>query len=216
MNRARGNDIKKIRDIVNDVKDNIYGRACYEQGNLVVLGEAVLSAGDGDYIEIGTLFGGSAIVAAMVKKAFGIRGDVYCIDPLNGYYIDGGRDDNVDPVSAVPVTPEVLIRNFDTFAVTDRLKIIQKKSQPFPHEHLHTDIFSVGYIDGCHCGYTPFLDFYEMSKYVYGYILFDNYDNDHPDVIKAVEQLEILTNWKTALVDGVVCVVEEKNEHTRF
>src|SRR5574342_461649 len=48
----------------------------------VILAQTVINAGNGDHLEIGSLFGGSAILSALVKKNFSLQGNIYCIDHL--------------------------------------------------------------------------------------------------------------------------------------
>ena len=75
-------------EIIKAVESKINGRVANKIGdrrtnNLDILLECVERAGDGNYIEIGTLFGGSAISVALLKKWLSQEGLIFCVDPLN-------------------------------------------------------------------------------------------------------------------------------------
>jgi len=75
--------LKTITGIVKEVEDNIVGRLANKIGdertnNTEVLLEYVLKSGGGNHLEIGTLFGGSAIAVALLKNYYGQSGIVVC------------------------------------------------------------------------------------------------------------------------------------------
>ena len=57
-----------IEEIIAYVHKNIDGRMCDEFDNVWHLARSVQMAGGGNYLEIGSLFGGSAIVASLLMK----------------------------------------------------------------------------------------------------------------------------------------------------
>ena len=80
-----------IRRIIEEVEEGIVGRVANKHGdipldNLDILLKYVLLAGGGNHLEIGTLFGGSAIAVALMKDDVEQTGIIVCVDPLNGYY----------------------------------------------------------------------------------------------------------------------------------
>ena len=112
------------------------GRAADQGLSLPFLLSMVAAAGDGDHIDIGTLYGASAIGAALIKKELGLEGQVYCIDPYDAEKRDlqvMGSPDN--PISA---TAEELMANAEFFGV--ELKLIQQNSHPWPEE-LEDNVF---------------------------------------------------------------------------
>jgi len=120
--------LKTITDIVKEVENNIIGRVANTIGdkkidNVEVLLEYVLKAGGGNHLEIGTLFGGSAIAVAMLKREYSHSGMVFCIDPLDGYYGENRPD-----ISGVSVSAGTLFENIDKFDVGYRLAVIKSYS----------------------------------------------------------------------------------------
>ena len=114
----------------------------------------------GDYIEIGSAFGGSAIMAAL---AMGDRpGTVFCIDPFlgtNEFMLD-----------------EKLVAfwyNMVEYDVHQRIIAFKQVHPPFPIP-IHFHKFSVGLIDGDHLRNAPTRDFIALGARVTDYLLFDN------------------------------------------
>ncbi len=140
-------------------------------------------AGDGDHVDIGSLYGASAIGVALMKKETGQEGDVYCIDP----YDNEKRDQTVHaagPIEGeVSASAEALLANAEHFEV--ELKLLQTVSDPWPEE-LKDNTFVSAYIDGDHVGDSPIKDFENLRGRVTGYIGTDNYEEEYPDVVKSM------------------------------
>ena len=62
------------------INASIQGHICMTPEEAAVLAEVVNV--DGDHLEIGTMWGGTAIIAALVKKNNGFKGQVIVIDPF--------------------------------------------------------------------------------------------------------------------------------------
>jgi len=138
--------------------------------------------GMNDYIEIGTLFGASACLAGLNCK-----GEVHCIDPLNGYYSAGKRDQST---GMLPF-PSVVRENWDIFGLDQkRLHIHQHKHPPFP-ESIKDKRFDVGYIDGDHRFEGCWADWDALKDRVDKFIIFDNYEKED---VKAVVQMAVRTS----------------------
>ena len=90
------------------------------------------------YLEIGTLWGGTAIIAALAgaKK-------VITIDSMDG--IRWSKPDPFYPDEMV--TKQRILSNFHAFGIEDRVELIHAKSYPFPVEDIYPDITL---IDGGH------------------------------------------------------------------
>jgi len=114
-----------------------HGRAAMTEDELAYL--ARLVQGAKRYIEIGTLWGGSAIAAALANPKLRIT----CIDPFTGYY-----GDKLDPYIGDAPTAEAFWENCEAAGVRDRIRLIQAKSYPFPIST--RERFDVGLVDGDH------------------------------------------------------------------
>jgi hypothetical protein len=183
-------DAALIADTINRVSHKIDGRLSQHRGNVFLMGMTVLMAGCGNHLEIGTLFGGSAIVVVLLKKEMEMTGDVYCIDPLDGYYRDSEYCKSIhlsgvcDPVTGLEISPAVVEMNAREFRVFDRIKLITQKSHPWPIE-LNGGKFTTAYIDGDHWDGMPLKDWKNVKDRVSRYVVFDNCDESRPDVLKA-------------------------------
>lgn len=195
--------------LIGYVGSNIHGRICYQQSNCDYLLKAVCQAGDGDHLEIGTLHGGSAILVALAKQSLGLRGNVICIDPLDGYYKGTKFEFPTDYVTRVPVTREILEENLEKFGVIDSVQVIQAKSVPFP-DCLALREFASAYIDGDHWGEVPYQDWLNVSMRTRRMVVFDNVDSGHPAVEAAVEAACRDDCWRIVLRDGITAVMERR------
>jgi len=179
------------RDVVKVLAER-GGRAADSGLSLPFLASMAAAAGDGDHVDIGSLYGASALVVALIKRKLGLKGDVYCIDPYN----EKIRDKVVRPSdgldSPVSATPEELLANANHFDV--ELKLIQKNSHPWPEE-LKDNIFASAYIDGDHLGNAPMNDFLNLRGRVTGYIGTDNVEEEYPDVVRMILFASATDDW---------------------
>lgn len=188
-----------VKETIEYVKANMIGRIADEEENTSLMASMTLR--HGNHLEIGTLHGGVAIVVALLKKQNNFSGDVYCIDPLDGYYTGTRWACDVDPESGVPVSAKTIKDNAARFCVN--LNITQKQSVPFP---LFGGVFSTTYIDGNHWGDFPLIDFINASMVTSDFIIFDNCDEKHPDVMRACDIAE--KTWMPHFRKGITCVVK--------
>ena len=127
------------------------------------LAEMVFRAGDGDYLEIGTWKGASAIIAASTKIEYRLSGMIYCVDHFCGYHNEYiGTQEAMD--------------NFKKYNVLDRINIIVAPARPLPF--MKQIRFESAFIDGDHWEDNPYLDFKEIEGQVNKYILIDDYNHD--------------------------------------
>lgn len=202
-----------IEDIIKRVKKSIIGRLADnpELGNTALMLKAVEAGGDGDYLEIGVLFGGSLIAAALLKNALGQKGKCVGIDPLNGYYVERrSADTNRDILTKKPVTPETLQKNLRKFGVEDRCEVIQANSFPLPVKGK----FAVTYIDGDHWGDAPLRDWQSVKDITTKFVVFDNFGEEHPDVIEACLIAEQDPEWERLLVNGITFILKRIDDET--
>lgn len=205
------NEIRAFaNDLIVDIQSHIVGRIAHEHNNCNYLAWAVKEGGDGDHLEIGTLFGGSAILSALVKKEMGFKGNIICIDPLDGYYIGTQYEYKVDPVTGVPINAETVMENAKYFGVDDRIKIIKQSSFPWPEE-LVTKQFTSAFIDGDHWGVMPKHDWDFVHPRTNKIVVFDNYDSNHPSVVKACEDAAKHANWTKEFAAGITFIVRRTN-----
>lgn len=199
--------MENIEEIIRLVDSKIIGRLANKYGdieldNVHVLLDFVSRADGGNHLEIGTLFGGSAIAVALLKLQLGQTGVIVCIDPLDGYYkLYGSGDD----VSGIPVTPKTLFRNIENFFVEDRILVMRAYSQLCSNLGIQ---FSTAYIDGDHKHGTPLSDWLLVRDMVSKYVIFDNCSEAHPEVVLACECAEQDSDWKCVYNKGISFVVE--------
>jgi len=162
------------------------GRVADQGINLVLLASMVANAGDGDHVEIGTLFGASAITVGIMKRILGLKGDIYCIDP----YEPEERAKNVSmkkgDQTLLSASPKALLKNAELYDL--EIKLIQEYSDPWPEE-LKDNTFATSYIDGDHVHDMPYTDFLNLRGRTESYIGFDNYEEGYPDVIGGVNRV---------------------------
>ena len=200
----------EIYRVIKEVQASMKGRICYEQNNVAVMASYALEAGHGDHLEIGALFGGSAIVVALLKKRHFLDGKVYCVDPLDGFYFARlGKRVDPDLPGKLRVDRAALDYNIRQFGVEDYIEVIEKPSIPWPDELKGKQFVSV-YIDGDHWGNTPTTDWENVKDNVTRFVIFDDNDKKHPSVIKACELAAEDPNWKTVWNAGITYVLERE------
>lgn len=198
--------MKIITEIIDEVEKDIKGRIANTIGyrridNVDVLLDYVMRAGGGNHLEIGTLFGGSAISVALLKKRLGLSGVVFCVDPLYGYYGEGRLDS-----SGVEVSVETLFTNISEFNVGDRIAVMQDMS--LACKNFMDVTFSTAYIDGEHKHNTPLLDWIRIKDLVTKYVIFDNCNDIHPDVQVACDIAGKTYGWMEVYNSGITYVVK--------
>lgn len=190
-------------DLIVDIQSRMVGRICWEEHNCNYLAGALLNV-EGDHLEIGTLHGGTAILAALIKKQYNRSGHIYCIDPLDGYYTGTKYACETDPITHTPVTVNVVMANLAIFDVEDMVTIIQTRSTPFPK----FEGFASAFIDGDHWGDGPLTDWLNVYPITTDVVVFDNADQKHPDVLRAVTQASSTTGWRLQKHEGITAVLE--------
>jgi len=195
-----------IGDIVYHVEQEIIGRVANKvgsrrTGSIETLLRFVAKSGQGNHLEIGTLFGGSAIPVAILKKKLLLPGMVICIDPLDGYY-----NQEKDIQSGHRVNPYNLFKNINHFGLGNRILVMKSKSVPCPK---FVDIgFSTAYIDGDHENGVPLHDWKCVRDKVSKFVIFDNCDKNHPEVREACMKARLDPEWKEVYNKDITYVVE--------
>lgn len=173
------------------VSTGMVGRIALTAQSAYFLG-AIAGSEEGDHLEVGSLYGGSAILVAVLKTIWKVPGKVYCIDPLDGYY----GDNRLDPVRGLAINRYNLETNINRFGMEDKIEIIQAKSVPVPAS-IRSHKFSTMLVDGVHNGLGPVEDFRKYQKRIKSYILFDNYEAKYPYVLSAVKEALDEPGWLT-------------------
>ena len=139
--------------------------------------------GDGNHVEIGSLFGASALVACMIKIELKSPGTVYCIDPMifdeHEYCvrIDGNESQKI----LLRHHHQIFIDN--TRWAGSRINLIKKRSYPWP---LSKDQrFSTAFVDGWHYDDGPMNDVKTLVDVVDNAILLDDVTENYPDIYRA-------------------------------
>ncbi len=182
-----------------DIHERISGRYAGEPHDWGLMAQMLVWVGDGNHLEIGTLFGGSAILAASTKAAFGISGQVTCVDPLTGYY-----GNPIDVQSNTNVTSAIVRENAEIFGVNDRIELITRLSNPWP---LGERRFASAFIDGAHDYDTVLSDWSHCSKIVDKAIQFDNYDLRHYQIAQVVMKAIANPEWALLHASGITAII---------
>jgi hypothetical protein len=159
-----------------------------------VLAQMVKHAGGGDHLEIGTAWGGSAILAALVKRQWRLGGKVLCFDPIVG---DEG-------IIKHPDGERIIRDNFKQFGLQDEIELITK---PFDFDLLNGRQFSSILIDGGHQYDTVKRDWWGARQAGTKYILVHDYAHEYKhDVVRAIK--EDCEGWEVVHLSGLSIVAE--------
>ena len=177
-NWLRNTEKKMIGRIAGDIEDYILNYYMIYSASHLSSNKPVAHA------EIGVLFGGSLLL--MLHALKNAHSDHYAlaIDPLDGYY-----GQNIDPVSGLPVTLEIVKSNVENVGFgMEKVRIVKATSQS--QEALNiAGSFSLAtlWIDGDHSYEGVKQDWINYSPFVVsgGYILIDNY---HDGVFKGIDK----------------------------
>lgn len=188
--------------IAADIRDGLVGRTIFTNHDAGVLAQAAANGKHGDHVEIGTFFGASAILVALMKKHFGFHGMVHCVDPFE--YVPGKPDDQP---SGEQLTLELVKKNARQFGVYDRIVFHPTKSKPWPLENKN---FATGYIDGDHWNGMPLHDWNILKEIVSYSIIFDDYCIGKPEVMMAVETAIADPEWLPIHISGLQVVLRRR------
>ena len=188
--------------VANVIKEEIIGRVIFYPHEAGVLAQMVFDARHSDHVEVGTLFGASAILVAMVKEEFGMHGKVHCIDPLEM------RKSVIDDLGAsLRATSDIVMENAAKFDVDDRIELHLKYSSPWP---LEDKTFGTGYIDGDHWNGQTMRDWSNMKKVEKYGIVIDDYCQGKPEVAETVVAAINDPDWTIVHIAGTMAFMRKR------
>lgn len=192
-----------------EIYENITGRFASAPINMGILAQMIFYAGDGDHLEIGTLFGGSAILAARIKQHYDLDGVIICVDPLEGYYGIGS-----DPFSNVDISIDVVRENALNFGVLDRIVIAPFKSNPW---FLNPSFrFKSAFIDGDHTHKGCLSDWENCRNRVTDFIMFDDYDRNYMGIVKTVKSAICSREWDLVQMNDISVVLAHNSRMEKW
>lgn len=165
------------------VIDNITGRLALfgdEEADLLIKYASLL----GNHVEIGCLWGGTAILAALAKVDVDVEGHVYTIDFMTGgYWVHG------DPCVELQIpTYEDVIRNIKVCGVADRVTVVKAKSNPWPLSKAIKPTSVL--IDGGHSYEDCLADWQNVKALEPDIVLFHDYATGrHPGVQRVIDEV---------------------------
>jgi len=165
----------------------------------------------GDHVEIGCLWGATAILAALAKKQAGAEGHVYTIDKMSGGYWQTG---DTGYYNRIP-TRKTVAQNLERTGTQHDITIVEAMSDPWPLPE--TAKPSTVLIDGSHSYEGCKTDWLNVRKLEPEFVMFHDYGSGrHPGVQKAVD--EILKNdreWvKVEKADTLLILAKARNNET--
>jgi hypothetical protein len=152
-----------------------------------------------NHLEIGALFGATAIFAARIMDINDASGQVYTVDPClyELHEACSRKAGNINP-DLVSHQAEIIQENIKLFGMEDRIVFIQKSSHPLPKE-LDGIYFETVFIDGDHQNGTPLIDVKNCIKHQIPNIVLDDTHYRYPDIIKAQQYLLGQRGWSQFL-----------------
>lgn len=155
-----------------------------------------------DYLEIGSMFGASAIIAG-----YGVSGEVHCIEPF------GVKGDKDRQIKGCYVTEENLRENWERHHDTNRLVIHPQYHPPMP-EAISGRRFDIAFIDGCHEYEAVKIDLAGVARITNKLILvhdiFDSEMCDRPVKNAYLEFVDNNAEWEHVKYKGCVGVLRRK------
>lgn len=184
--------------IYDDISAHIIGRIGITKVEADYL-ETLYKGFRGLHIEVGCLWGATALLAVLAKPA----GHVVTIDYMKfGYWDDGDPDCN-----RKKPTPGAILDNLARFGVSHRVSVYKGPSYPFPLPNLKPD---TAFIDAAHEFEGCVHDWQSLKDITKHVIIFHDYGtNRHPGVQRAVDEVARKDKgWKLREVVGTLAVFD--------
>ena len=169
-----------------EVHEALHGGFATDPEDAALMVEIAYRAGHSDHLELGTLFGGSAILMALAKVRFGFDGVVHTVD--NFWYMK----------DKMPVGPEVIYNNAKKFGVEDRIVVVEANTFPLPDDITNHVARSGNYgsalIDASHDFGNCQRDWLSVNP-IADVVAFHDYDQSHMGVVSTVRNAMQEPGW---------------------
>jgi hypothetical protein len=189
-----------IDKIIEMVNRKLEGRFANGGNSAQVTLDIIEKAGDGNYLEIGVLHGGSLCAVGLYKQALGHKGVCIGVDPFNGFYFS--KTGKIADKSGVMVIEQTVLDNIKRFELTN-IELIKAYSPDFTTDKT----FNVAYIDGDHTKEGAFQDWNKVKDITTDFVIFHDY-GAIPGVDKAVDAALSDPEWKLYSVDKMIAVLQ--------
>jgi len=145
---------------------------------------AQAAAHNGDHLELGTLYGATAIMVALTKMTLGYNGKVYCVD--NFSYRPEGPEPSAD----------LVMENAKKFGVENYIVLLEGDTYPLPPDIINRH-YESAYIDAAHDFDSCVTDWYGV-KLLADRVVFHDYDfhPSHMGVVQVVELAIKEPDWR--------------------
>jgi hypothetical protein len=212
-----------LNNIVSEIRRLPFGQSCTVLSPTYRMAELVVEAGDGDHLEIGVLHGSTLIMAALIKKEYGLKGEVIGLDPMAGFYPPGPLNPNgvynekgtvllsADEYKGTPVNMEILNKNIDHFGVGNHIRMVLEFSTPWP-DALKDSRFVSCYIDGDHYRDAPTMDWNNVHPRTDKLVWFDDCNDNCPAIKRARTVARYTPGWKERELYAGHLLIMERDE----
>ena len=180
--------------IADEIAERIMGGVGAASEDVALLAEVAYRTGHSDHLELGTLFGATAILVAVAKREFGFDGNVYCVD--NFSYL---KED-------YPVGKEMVLENAALFDIADRIHVLEGNTYPLPPDLLSRHYGST-FIDAAH-DFASCLTDWTSVKDITDVVAFHDYDRSHTGVIRTVRSAMQEPGWWLVHLSHHMAVME--------
>lgn len=173
-------------------------------------GEALagMVAVPGDHVELGTLWGGTAVLAALAKARAGVSGQIYTVDFMKGGYWDHG-----DPTCpGLRPSEQAIYDNLHRFGVAERVTVVKACSYPWP---LPDSVRPSTVLIDCGHSYEDCLrDWQNVRALAPHFVAFHDYNPAiYPGVAKVVEAITASDDlYRPAARAGTLMIFERAAE----
>lgn len=172
--------------IFEQVNKTIKGRIAMTLPEAFTLADMIVRAGDGDHLEIGAMWGGSAIFTALIKREIGLKGDLYIIDPFT----------DLDAGGFGQPSEAIFWENVKRFNLEKKIRLFVQKSDPFP---LKDHKFASALIDGDHRTPWPGLDWSNVSRVAKFIAVHDTQEHPVKTMLEKTGRTPILHRQRMAI-----------------
>jgi len=179
-------------------EEMVHGKPIMVREDAGLLSQIIYNT-QGNHLEIGSGYGGSALIALRTLDWLLRKDKITCIDPLK----------NQQKHVVLKYSFEDFSENVEHFGYKNRVELVRSYSHPFPEE-LKGRRFSTALIDGNHSYSFVLNDWNNLKDIVDDYIMFHDYIK--PKVARVVkENAAHDKDWEVVAIHGWSAVLKRKN-----